>query len=105
MFKAGGNHKESADSKALSMSPRELRLPEGANPGPAGVPSRTLFPMVVTGLAIRLILVGFMYPGVLQRSDLSHSAPARYLYRVQRFVILHKYKYARLLRALRRSVA
>jgi hypothetical protein len=36
---------------------------------------------------------------VLQRSDLSHSAPARYLYRIQRFVILHKYKYARLLRA------
>jgi len=61
MFKAGENHKESADSKA--------------------------------------------HPGVLQRSDLSHSAPARYLYRVQRFVILHKYKYARLLRALRRSVA
>jgi 4-amino-4-deoxy-L-arabinose transferase-like glycosyltransferase len=62
MFKAGANHKESADSKALGMNPGECRLLEGAKPGPAGVRSRTFFLMVATALAIRLIVMAFMYP-------------------------------------------
>ncbi len=62
MLKVGENYEESADSKALSMSPGELRLLEGANQGPTCVRSRTLFLMVVTALAIRLIVMAFMYP-------------------------------------------
>ena len=61
MLKAGENYQESADSRALSMNPGELRLLEGAKPGPAGVRSRTLFLMVATGLTIRLIVMAFMY--------------------------------------------
>ena len=62
MFKAGENCKESADSRSLGMNPGELRLLEGAKPGPAGVRSRTLLRMVATALAIRLIVMAFMYP-------------------------------------------
>jgi 4-amino-4-deoxy-L-arabinose transferase-like glycosyltransferase len=62
MLKAGENYQESADSRALSMSPGEFRLLEGANPDQGGVRSRTLFLMVATGLTIRLIVMAFMYP-------------------------------------------